>query len=65
MNRNLFAALVVALMWITHLAIGRDGPKDPWFGFLPHELALRLLWMLVAWIFVCWWIRPASVEETP
>lgn len=38
-------------------ALSREARAQLWFGVLPGELAYRIGWMLLAWLYLAWFCR--------
>ena len=57
MNSKVIAWAGFALLIVTHLDFWRPQRPELYFGWLPEDLAYRLLWMLAAWAYLLFFTR--------
>jgi hypothetical protein len=62
-NRQRLSVVLFGLLLATHLDAWRPQREVLWLGWLPEELAWRLLWMLGAAAFVVWFTRAVWAQE--
>lgn len=62
MNRFLAWAGFVLLI-VLHLDFWRPQRAVLYFGWLPEDLAYRLVWMLAAWLYLLFFIAKVWTEE--
>lgn len=51
------------LLLVLHLDFWREDRARIFFGWLPEELAYRLAWMLLGWIYLLWFCARVWREE--
>ena len=53
----------LALLLIFHLDFWRPQKAELVFGWMPHDMAYRLLWMVVAWLYLMFFTARVWDEE--
>ena len=54
-----------ALLLVSHLDFWRSQRPILYFGWIPEELAYRLLWTAVAWAYLVFFTRRIWLEQEP
>ena len=60
MNRRFdshLAWILAAVLLVLHLDFWRPQSADLYWGWLPQEMAYRLGWMALAWLYLEWFTR--------
>ncbi|ANM29781.1 hypothetical protein ABI59_09615 [Acidobacteria bacterium Mor1] len=68
MNRKTMAwiaGLAFVVLIFFHMDFWRTQRTDLWFGWLPHEMGYRIVWMGFAWIYLMVLCRMFWNEERP
>jgi hypothetical protein len=61
--KGLVAWLGGVLLILLHLDFWRPQRPRLYFGFLPEEMAYRIVWMLLAFLYLLWFTRYVWREE--
>lgn len=64
-RHRLIAWLGLLALAVLHLDVWRPQRPELLFGWLPEELAYRLLWMFLAWLYLLYFTSRVWSEEDP
>jgi hypothetical protein len=53
-RRHVIAWAGALFLLALHLDAWRPQRVELWFGWLPEEMAWRLAWMAIAWVYLLW-----------
>lgn len=57
------AWILAVILQLLHLDFWRPQSPEIYFGWLPQELAYRLGWMILAWLYLEWFTRRVWSSE--
>ena len=57
------AWILAAALLLLHLDFWRPQRPEIYFGWMPEELAYRLGWMILAWLYLEWFTRKVWSSE--
>ena len=63
-TRTLAAVAMGAVLFGLHLDVWRGPRPGLWWGWLPEEIGLRLIWMALTTAYLWWLTTPSNAEAS-